>query len=342
MVPVGPSGNLWVSRTVLWAGSPDGERSTSVVVTMQPPIPSPAASPPRRLLSLLAAVVLVAGCGLGGAPSPTPGPSGPPNPSPPVPGSVVFRATLVQALPPIVQFGWLPVVVVTAEGSLLQPGPLMELHPGPLVPPVEERAITSRGIEILVGAARDAGLLTGQVDFTGGSLRPGQAAGRLEIVADGQRYEIVGDPSRVVRCGDPPARCIPAPGSPEAFAHFWLRLSDLPGWLGSELGSPRPHVPAAYAILVGPPPSEPGLAPAPATWPLEPRLRDFGAGLAGDPGRRCGVVAGEAAATLRPILEAANELTPWIDPDEPGQRYGLTVRPLLPGDPDPCAVLVGS
>jgi hypothetical protein len=290
---------------------------------------------------VIAVAALVAACSFGASPSPTPSPGGSSNPSPPVGGSVVFRATLVQALPPIAQFEWLPLVTVTADGRLLLPGPVGLLYPGPLVAPVEERAITPAGVEILVGAVRDAGLLTGQVDFTGGSLRPGQAAGRLEVVVDGRRYEIIGDPSRVVRCGDPPARCIPAPGTPEAFAHFWLRLADLPGWLGSELGPARPYVPTAYAVLVGPPPEDGGLAQAPATWPIEPRLAEFGAPLHGDPARRCGLVTATAADELRPALEAANELTPWIDGGRPEPRYGLTVRPLLPGDPDPCAPLVG-
>lgn len=321
----------------------NGEHRRRGVISMRARPRISTASPPlpRRLaVSAAAAALLLAGCGPGGRASPSP--SGPASPSPPVPDSVVVRATLVQALPPIVQFEWLPLLVVTADGRAFLPGPMMAIYPGPLLPPVQEHAITPRGIAIIVEAAREAGLLTGQIDFTGGTLRPGQAAGRLEVVADGQRYELVGDPSRVVRCGDPPARCIPAPGTPEAFAHFWLRLADVPGWLGPELGPARPYAAPAYGILVGPPPQEtPGLSQEPAIWPLEPGLGRFGSPLAGDPGRRCGIVAGEAAATLRPILEAANELTPWADSPTAATRYGLTVRPLLPGDPDPCAALVG-
>ncbi|HWP62637.1 MAG TPA: hypothetical protein VNO86_04130 [Candidatus Binatia bacterium] len=303
------------------------------------------ASPPCRArhresaLGALLLTAVLAGCAPGGASTPSPGPSGPP--SPPVAADIVFRATVVQALPPIEQFEWLPLAVVTADGRLLTPGPMMARYPGPLVAPIEERTITPAGVELLLGALRDAGLLTGQSDFTGGTLRPGQAAGRLEVVADGRRYEIIGDPSRVVRCGDEPARCIPAPGTPEAFAHFWLRLADLPGWLASELGPPRPYAPTAYAVLVGPPPEEGGLVQQPATWPIEPALAEFGRPLSGDPTRRCGLVTGAAATTLRPVLEAANELTSWVEAADPATRYGLTVRPLLPGDPDPCLALVG-
>ncbi len=300
--------------------------------------PRASRGPARRLLSLLTVVGLAAGCGVPGSP----GPGGSPTPTSPVAGSVVVRATLVQALPPIAGFDWLPLLVVTADGRAFLPGPVAELYPGPLVPAIDEYAITARGVGMIVEAARAAGLLSGQVDFTGGTLAPGQAAGRLEIVADGRRYEIVGDPSRVVRCGEAPTRCIPAPGTPEAFAAVWLRFSDLPGWLGAELGPGRPHVPAGYAVLVGPPPAEPDLPQEPAVWPLEAGLGQFGSPLVADPGRRCGVVVGEAAATLRHVLETANELTPWVSASEPETRYGLTVRPLLPGDPDPCAPLVGA
>ncbi len=305
------------------------------------PLPPISSSPVARLGgALVAAALVLSGCGFGG-PSPSPGPNESANPSPPVAGSVVFRATLVQALPPLARFDWLPLVVGTADGRLFLPGAVAAIYPGPLVPPIIEHAISGRGIELLIDAVRQAGLLTGQVDFTGGSLRPGQAAGRLEVVTGGRRYEMIGDPSRAVRCDDPPARCIPSPGTPEAFAHFWLRLSDVPGWLGPEVGPGRPHAAAAYGILVGPPPEEPVVGQAPTAWPLG-SLASFGSPLVGDPERRCGLVTGEAAATLRPLLEAATEITPWFDPDAPNRHYGLVVRPLLPGDPDPCRDLIGS
>jgi len=46
---------------------------------------------------------------------------------------------------------------------------------------------------------------------------------------------------------------------------------------------------------------------------------------------RCGTVAADAAATLLPLAEQANQLTPWTSD---GERYGLWFRPLLPDESD--------
>ena len=67
-------------------------------------------------------------------------------------------------------------------------------------------------------------------------------------------------------------------------------------------------------------------------WPLTTPLATFGAPPiqgGGLNGTRCGVVEGTDAATLRPLLEKANQLTPWTSG---GKTYSLRVRPLLPDE----------
>ena len=44
---------------------------------------------------------------------------------------------------------------------------------------------------------------------------------------------------------------------------------------------------------------------------------------------RCGAVAADAATTLLPLAEQANQLTPWTSD---GERYALWFRPLLPDE----------
>ena len=56
---------------------------------------------------------------------------------------------------------------------------------------------------------------------------------------------------------------------------------------------------------------------------------------------RCGTVRGPDAATLRPSLEGANQLTRWVDKD--GDRADATaiqVRPMVPGE-DVCLEIFG-
>ena len=43
----------------------------------------------------------------------------------------------------------------------------------------------------------------------------------------------------------------------------------------------------------------------------------------------CGTVTGGDLATLLPLLQKANQLTPWASG---GRRYALTFRPLLPDE----------
>jgi hypothetical protein len=287
----------------------------------------------RRLPTIggaLLATLLVAACGTGPA-SPTPEPSAPAD------AAFLLRVTQVQALPPTETFGWLPQVVITLDGRVLTAGAVPAIFPGPLVNPIIEQQLTSAGWTQIVAAARAAGLLSGGHDFTGGVLPPGSAATRLQIVADGRMYDLTGDQNRVMQCITTP--CVPQPGSPEAFGGFVGRLFDLGSSLPGQLGAAGVYVPARYAVVVGPPPNQQGLEQPIIAWPLEGGFAALGKPIADGSGRRCAVITGDAVAALRPALGVANQLTRWREPVD-GSLYGLRVRPLLPGDMDPCEGLV--
>jgi len=303
--------------------------------------------PRAGILVLLALGVLAAGCSSGTPATPSPSPSSFPSaPSPslqtPEPGPVAFviHASWTQALPPRAMFGNLPVLVVTGDSRVLTQGAMIEIYPGPLVAPIVERRISPNGVAALLQAAKDAGILRQGADFTGGGLPPGAAAGRLRIVVDGVTYDLVGDTNAAVPC--PPTESCPdaVPGTPAAFARFWYRLLDLAGWLENELGAEQAHVPASYAVIVGPPP-EPWQGATPVAWPVaEPALDAFGAPVRGEPGTRCGIAAGDLGTALRPLFAGATQLTPFVATAAASATHGLTVRPLLPGDEDPCAPIV--
>ncbi len=287
--------------------------------------------PLARFLTVSFAAALLAACS-GAAPTPSPDPSAPPD------AKVRLRVSLVQSLPPSATFGWLPSALISLDGRVLSGGAVPAIYPGPLVIPIVERRITPNGWARIVGAARDAGLLAGVRDFTGGSVAPGSMVARLEILADGRVYDVTGDPSRIMVCVTTP--CNPRPGTPEAFGGFVSRLSDLASWLGADLGPEALHVPAGYAVVIGPPPAnEQGLAQPPMAWPLAGGFGGFGKPLADGSDGRCGTLTGGDLAALRPALQAANQLTKWRDPAD-DTFHGLVVRPLLPGDGDLCEGLV--
>jgi hypothetical protein len=286
-----------------------------------------------RLVGIAIVSVLLAACGTGStAPSPSPQLDPPPN------AEVRLRVTTVQALPPAATFGWMPQVVITLDGRVLSGGAVAAIFPGPLVMPVIERQLSAAGWARLVEAARAAGLLALDRDFTGGQLPPGSVATRLEILADGRLYDLTGDASRQIVCVAAP--CNATPGTPEAFAGFVNALTDLTTLAGAaNLGPERVHMPAGYAVIVGVEPDDQGLPQPAVAWPLAGGFESFGKPLADGSGGRCGTITGTDLGLVRPVVGAATQVTPFRDAVD-GSLHGLMVRPLLPGDGDPCEGLV--
>ena len=285
----------------------------------------------RSIAGLSLAAVLLAACS-GSAASTSPEPAAPAD------AQFLLRVTTVQALPPDATFSSTPQIVITLDGVVLQGGAVPAIFPGPLMQPISAWKLTPGGWAAIVDAARRQGVLNGANDFTGGQMPPGSTTTRLQIVADGRMYDLRGDAQRAVQCVTTP--CAPAPGTPEAFAGFIGALMDptiITGPVGR--GPDLQFIPDRYAVLVGPVPDDQGLVQPPMAWPLAAGFASFGKPLANGSGGRCGIVSGADAATVRGPFSAANQLTKWRDPVD-ASFHGLTVRPLLPGDEDPCAGMV--
>jgi hypothetical protein len=292
----------------------------------------------HRLLLPIAVVGVVAACGAG-AGSPASAPVSPVNPTAVVPapspneaGTYWLRLTTSQAIPPLNQFANLDPVVITGDGIHVVPGAVPAIYPGPLVMPLFGQQVSDQGRATIMSWADELGLLTGKTDFTGGGGLPGGIMGHIELTVDGGRITLDGFPDATA--------ADPAPGSPEAFGEFWRRVSSLSTTLGAELGPESPYTPPAYSILVGPAPvPEAGITPSIMDWPLDMPLATFGGPVANGTAR-CGNVSGADADTLRPALEQANQLTQWVQDPETSATFGLTVRPLVPGE-DQCRAIFG-
>ena len=290
-------------------------------------------------LILTACAVIVVACGGAGGPSPS-------TPEAPTQGSggdtpggtYWLRAMTTQALPPVNVFATQPTVVITGDGLAVTQGPVPAIFPGPLMPNLQARQLSEAGRAEIITAARELGLLDGTRDFTPGPPVMGGVSGRIELTVDGAPVVLTGDPAALIECVTTP--CEPPIGSPAAFAEFWRRLEDLESWIPNELGTEAPYEAPAYAILVGPAPTpDPNLPQDPMDWPLEQPLALFGGPVA-DGSYRCGMASGEDAVTLRPALEAANQLTQWIQDPETSAAFGLAVRPMVPGE-DVCREVFG-
>jgi hypothetical protein len=278
-----------------------------------------------RVLGLV--VVALAACGANTT-------SFPPQPTAPDGARVLLRMEMEEAIPPRDRFGTVPPIVITLDGRALTAGATPAIFPGPAVGPIVQRQISPAGWTKIVELARASGLLQGTIVI--GELAPGETVIHLSIVGDGRVHEIRGSNHWPGCIQDP---CQGPPGSPQAFIGFGSRLFDLATLLGPELGPEEAFLPEAYGVIVGAVPDDQELPQPPLGWPLAGAMAAFGNPFADGSGFRCGTVSGDDVATLRVALGKANQLTPWQDPLD-GSRHGLTVRPLLPGDDDPCAGIV--
>jgi hypothetical protein len=296
-----------------------------------------------RILALALALVAVvaAACTGAGAGSPvtaSPGPTDPPTSGkisyPTGADDLVLRFRYVGGFaPPSAHLMDLPVVSVYGDGTVIVPGPQLAIYPGPALPNLQGATITPAGMQILLAAARDAGLLGPDAHYDLGGIMDASTA-EFTLNADGSVHTVS---AYALMEGE--GRTPELPGSTDpAVADARARLSLFQGQLGSlealldtEIGSWSAFEPDAVQLLVtlGAPDDGQGLAQEPIAWPLDADLATFGDALPTlMESQRCGVVSGTDLDALWPLLVEANGLTPWTD----DQSFGIAARPLLPAE----------
>jgi hypothetical protein len=235
----------------------------------------------------------------------------------------------------------LPVVSAFGDGTVIVPGPQIMIYPGPTLPNLQRATITPAGMQILLAAARDAGLLGPDAHYDLGGIMDASTA-EFTLNADGRVHRVS---AYALMEGDGRPAELP-PGTDPAVADARARLSLFQGQLGSldalldtEIGAWSAYQPESVQLLVsaGAPDDGQGLVQPPIAWPLDVGLAAFGDTLPTlMEGQRCGVASGVDLETLRSLLEQANTLTPWTDGDA---SFGIAARPLLPAE-DGCPTAI--
>mgnify|MGYP001814211877 CR=1 FL=1 len=218
---------------------------------------------------------------------------------------------------PAFSFQMQPDVYVSSDGRVFGPGPAPAIYPGALVPAMSVRTITQDGIDSLLAAAEDAGMLA-EVDYEADTMIADAGTATLRIRTDGEEFL---HEAYALGIGGPPGTDGELTPERDALADFIDQLFDLETLVGaSELGDPEPFDPTGYQFVAQPiaDPSVYGAEPTVVDWPA-----DTGVRLA----ESLECVEIERAA-VGDLFESANELTFFVEDD---LIYGLAVRPVLPG-----------
>lgn len=222
-----------------------------------------------------------------------------------------------------------PMLSIFGDGRLITQGPQIEIYPGPALPNLLVRTVSDEGVDAILEAADDAGLLGPGRDYdfpciadAGTTTFTLNAGGATHVVSAYALFEGAGDCPGV----DAEAR--------GKLVEFQTKLGDLASWLpAGSLGEERPFVEDELRVFVRPYSAspEPELEQQVVEWPLPTPLDTFGEPYPDLENTRCGVVSGTDHDELRDAAQLANELTPWASN---GARYQLIFRPLLPDEHD--------
>lgn len=216
------------------------------------------------------------------------------------------------------------------DGLAVTPGAQIEIYPGPALPALVQERLSADAIQQLLQAALDAGLNTDRNYTDLGSVGIADAATTtFTLSVNGEIHT-----TRVYALGElgpkPDGMSQDEYQARRDLLAFQSKATDL-SWLPPDaISDQRVYQPTALRLFVSDYQPDPSLSEPPLEWPLSPGLATFGDPLQNGMNEiRCGAVAADAAATLLPVVEQANQLTPWTSE---GRRYGILFRPLLPDE----------
>lgn len=235
----------------------------------------------------------------------------------------------------------LPQFSLMGDGRAITPGAIPEIYPGPAIAPLFSQQLAPDAVQAILSLSDTDGLLAPSRDFTDlGSVGIADApTTTITIVADGQTHTF-----NFYALGEL-GQTKPDQMSQDEFdartkaLDFITKVGDL-GWLpAGSAANQAPFVPTGVRVFVSEYQADPNMTEHAIAWPLATSLADFGDPVNGATGSalntnnglpsRCGTVTGADLTTLMPLIDQANQLSPWTSD---GKEYGLLFRPMLPDE----------
>jgi hypothetical protein len=235
-------------------------------------------------------------------------------------GDLVVQVTVGGGfVTPTTALATVPQVTVLSDGTVLTPGIVPLIYPGPAITPIQSGTAEAAAIDDLVEQAGTLGLLDGPLDFGSPGISDAPTT-TVTIVADGVEHR---QAAYALSFGD--VEGAGDAGLDETQIAHRKALSDFVAATQAIAVGDAVWTPTAIVVtVVGPATTDPAAPSEPAVeWPLA-----TAPATAGD--FPCTVVEGADADTLAAALATANELTGWV---VDGETYSVAFRPVVPGDP---------
>ncbi len=286
----------------------------------------------RRLLSVLAAGLLVAACtGSGGAGSSTsPDASATPKSHYDVatgPDQLLMKMTTGGGLAPIQYLlTHMPSFALYGDGRIIVAGPQIEIYPGPLLPNLRVIRVTPDEIQKIMAAADNAGLLGPDASYDATGIFDGPTTTFVTIVG-GKTHRISAYALGIDAPVDDPA-VEAARARLTVYADAIAELSTLLGRQVSDAEAYEPMAMRVFAAVADETQDQAGLVRQVVDWPLT-----MNPATAGEPAMnqnyRCLALTGADLAAFLAVAKTANTLTIWKTATG---RYTVMVRPLYPDE----------
>lgn len=225
-----------------------------------------------------------------------------------------------------------PFFSLYGDGTILTPGPQIDIYPGPALASIQEQAVNEDGVQAILQAALDAGLGDAGDMTDMGSVMIADAPDTVFTIR-------TDDTDRTIRVY---ALSEMGPDRPQGMnqeefdarqrlARLVRDLGDLPSWLPSAAlqGDQTTYEAPGARVYASAYRDDGDLTQPVSRWPLDRPLRSLPA-TDETYGYGCEVVDGpDWTEQVLPLAEQANQLTPWRSQD---RRFTVLFRQLLPDE----------